>query len=160
MATGNHGDNLSIDLNLTATDPHQCRVYTNTWAFSDPTGNYASIFGTVTDTIQKANVGISVVGYNTFYNAMAHVATGVAVLHGLNLGGTVHTNVGTYTDTWTFTAPNSNYNNASGVVIDTITPSKSKMVKETVLVPIPVKVKVSSSSHHQGSQGRRASQGG
>ena len=101
----------------------------------------------MTDTIQKANASIDVVGYNTFYNAVAHTATGTvyglngAVLPGLNLGGTIHTNVGTYADTWTFTAPNGNYNNASGVVADTITPSKSKMVKETVLVSTTTAVK-------------------
>ena len=117
-------------------------TYSDVWAFSDPANNYVPESSTVTDIIAKANVGISVVGYNTFYNAVAHAATGTATLPGLNLGGTVHTNVGTYTDTWTFTAPNSNYNNASGIVIDTITRSKSKMVRETVNVPKTVNVKV------------------
>ena len=122
--------------------------YADSWSFTDSTGNYNNASGAVTDTIQKANVWISVVGYNTFYNAVAHAATGVVygvngtALSGLNLGGTIHTNVGTYADTWTFTAPNSNYNNASGTVIDTITQSKSKMVRETISVPTTVKVKV------------------
>ncbi len=117
--------------------------YADGWSFIDSTGNYNNTSGTMTDTIQKANVGISVVGYNTFYNAVAHAATGSSTIPGLNLGGTIHTNVGTYYDAWTYTAPNGNYNNPSGVVIDTITASKSKMVREIVQVPTTIKVKVS-----------------
>ena len=64
--------------------------------------------------------------------------SGVA-LSGLNLSGTTHTAVGTYADFWTFSNPN--FNNASGTLVDTITPSKSKMVRETVLVPKTTVVK-------------------
>ena len=133
------------DLTLSTTHTN-AGAYTDSWAFSDPNGTSAQS-GTVTDTIQKANASINVVGYNTFYNAVAHSATGTpyglngAALPGLNLGGTIHTNVGTDADTWTFTAPNGNYNNASGTVVDTITPSKSKMVRETVNVPKTTVVK-------------------
>ena len=120
-------------------------TYIDTWTFSNP--NYNSASGTVIDTITKANANIAVVGYNTFYNAVSHIAIGAVygvnggTLSGLNLSNTVHTNVGTYTDVWTFTDTTGNYNNASGTVVDTITPSKSKMVKETVLVPKTTVVK-------------------
>ncbi len=122
-------------------------TYTDSWTYTDPNGNYNSQTGIITDTIAKANANISVIGYNTFYNAAPHAATGAVygvngtTLSGLNLGGTVHTNVGTYADVWTFTDITDNYNNASGVVTDTITPSKSKMVKETVNVPKTTVVK-------------------
>ena len=38
----------------------------------------------------------------------------------MDLSGTTHTSVGTYTDTWTF-AGNGNYNSASGTITDVIT---------------------------------------
>jgi hypothetical protein len=132
------------DLTLNTTHTN-AGTYTDSWTFSDP--NYVSQSGTVTDTILKANASINVVGYNTFYNATSHSATGTpyglngTVLPGLNLGGTIHTSVGTYADTWTFTDTTGNYNNASGTVVDTITPSKSKMVRETVNVPKTTVVK-------------------
>ena len=133
------------DLTLNTTHTN-AGTYNDAWTFTDPNGNYMAISGTVTDTIPKANASINVVGYNTFYNAAPHAATGAVygvngTLSGLNLGGTVHTNVGTYADVWTFTDATGNYNNASGVVTDTITPSKSKMVRETVLVPKTTVVK-------------------
>jgi hypothetical protein len=43
---------------------------------------------------------------------------GGRILTGLNLTSTVHTNAGTYSDTWTFT--NANYNDATGTVTNTI----------------------------------------
>ena len=48
------------------------------------------------------------------------------VLAGLNLNNTVHTNAGTYTDTWTFSNPN--YSNASGTIIDTILKANANIV--------------------------------
>ena len=122
-------------------------TYADSWVFSDTTGNYNNSSGTITDAIAKANANISVIGYNTFYNAAPHAATGAVygvngtTMSGLNLGGTVHTNVGTYADVWTFTDTTGNYNNASGTVVDTITPSKSKMVRETVNSPKTTVVK-------------------
>ena len=145
VITGVNGVGLS---GLTVSSAHtNSGTYTDGWVFSDTTGNYNNASGTITDTIAKANANISVVGYNTFYNATPQTATGTAyglngtVLPCRNLSGTTHTAVGTYTDVWTFSDTTGNYNNASGVVIDTITPSKSKMVKETVLIPKTTVVK-------------------
>ena len=132
-------------LNLNNTVHTNASTYTDTWTFSNP--NYNSASSAVVDTIAKASANIVVTGYNTFYNAEPHMATGTAygingvVLPGLNLNGTTHIDVGTYTDVWTFTDATGNYNNASGTVVDTITPSKSKMVRETVLVPKTTVVK-------------------
>ena len=120
---------------------------TDSWSFTDSTGNYNNASGQFGDTIAKANATVVVNGYNTFYNALSHIAIGAVygvnggTLSGLNLSNTVHTNVGTYTDVWTFTDITGNYNNASGTVVDTITPSKSKMVRETVLVPKTTTIK-------------------
>src|SRR5208337_2595393 len=67
--------------------------------------------------------GIQVVGYNTAYNAVAHVAFSygypLAVQSGLVLGGTTHTDAGIYNDTWAFSYPN--YVSQSGTVTDVIT---------------------------------------
>ncbi len=139
-AIGVLGERLS-GLDLAGITHTNAGTYTDTWTFTDVTGNYNDTSGTVVDTINKANANFSILGYNTFYNASTHSATGAvygvnaATLAGLNLSGTTHTAVGTYTDVWTFTDTTGNYNNASGVVADTVTPSKSKMVRETVLVP-------------------------
>ena len=145
MVTGVNGVGLS---GLTVSSAHtNAGTYADSWVFSDTTGNYNNASGTIIDTIAKANANIAVNGYNTFYNAVSHIAIGAVygvngvALSGLNLSNTVHINVGTFTDVWTFTDTTGNYNNASGTVVDTITPSKSKMVRETVLVPKTTVVK-------------------
>ena len=145
VITGVNGVGLS---ELTVSSAHtNSGTYADGWVFSDTTGNYNNASGTITDTIAKANASIGVYGYNTFYNAVSHIAIGAVygvngvALSGLNLSNTVHTNVGTNTDVWTFTDTTGNYNNTSGTVVDTITPSKSKMVRETVLVPKTTAVK-------------------
>jgi ribosomal protein S28E/S33 len=125
-ALGVNGRVLTPLLNLNATSHVNAGTYTDTWTFTDTTGNYNNATGTVTSTIAKADAAITVTGYNTTYNAAAQRATGSAfgvggrILSGLNLTGTVHTNAGTYTDTWTFTDTTGNYNNATGSVISTI----------------------------------------
>src|SRR5262249_17302220 len=56
----------------------------------------------------------------------AHTASGTTTsvkgetLGGLSLGGTIHTDAGTYIDTWIFTDATGNYNNAAGTVNDSI----------------------------------------
>ena len=86
------------------------------------------------------------------YDGAPHTATGTATgvngesLGGLDLNSTVHTAVGTYPDTWTFTDSTCNYSNASGTVVDTINPAPApqpyKLVKEVELVPVTKLVKV------------------
>ncbi|MBV9240376.1 MAG: hypothetical protein JO314_00060, partial [Acidobacteria bacterium] len=76
--------------------------------------------------IGKANAHCTVNGYTVPYDGSPHTATGSCTgvsgpISGLNLSGTTHTLFGTYSDTWTFTAPNANYNNGSGPVTDRIT---------------------------------------
>ena len=75
-------------------------------------------------TINKANATVTVTPYNVTYNAAAHSATGTAtgvkgVLPSSDLTlNTTHTNVGVYSDSWTFTDPN--YVSQSGTVTDII----------------------------------------
>ena len=145
-ATGVNGVALpASDLNLTGTTHTNAGTYTDTWTFTDP--NYVSQSGTVTDTIQKANATIHVTSYDVTYAGTAHTATGTATLWvgplapngtpmpglgttitiaGLNLGGTTHTNAGTYTDAWTFSNPN--YVSQSGKITDIINKANAYIV--------------------------------
>ncbi len=128
-ATGAGGVNLISDLTLTGTTHTNVGTYaSDPWSFTDPTGNYASASGTVSDAISKATATINIAPYNVTYDGNPHTATGTATGVGganlnadLTLSGTTHTNAGTYaTDPWSFTDPTGNYANASGTVSDTI----------------------------------------
>jgi RTX calcium-binding nonapeptide repeat (4 copies) len=128
-ATGVGGVNLGSDLVLTGTTHTNAGTYsTDSWTFTDPTGNYQSASGIVNDVINEAAATISVTPYSVTYNAAAHTATGSAIgIGGANLGSdlvltaTTHTNAGTYsTDAWTFTDPTGNYQSTSGTVVDVI----------------------------------------
>jgi hypothetical protein len=123
-ATGVGGVDLSGSLDLGAT-------FTNVpggtadWSFSGGT-NYNNDSGSVAIVINKANASCTVTGYDVNFDYASHTATGSCVgvvgepLTGLNLSGTTHTAAGSYTDAWTFTAPNDNYNNTNGNVNDVI----------------------------------------
>jgi len=122
--------NLGADLNLGGTTHTNAGTYsTDSWSFTDPTGNYNNVASTtIADIILKATANITVTPYNVTYNGNPQTATGTATGVGsvsltaeLNLSGTTHTNAGTYSaDPWTFTDTTGNYNNASGTVNDTI----------------------------------------
>jgi hypothetical protein len=77
-------------------------------------------------TINKADATCTVTGYSVYYDGNPHTATGSCTgvlsegLSGLNLSGTSHTNVGSWSDSWTFTDVTGNYNNTSGTVSDAI----------------------------------------
>ncbi|HZP83921.1 MAG TPA: Ig-like domain-containing protein, partial [Chthonomonadaceae bacterium] len=106
-ATGVKGESLS-GLNLDGTKHTNAGTYSDTWTFTDVTGNYKDASDTVTDKIAKADATIHVTGYTVTYDGNAHTATGTATgvngesLSGLDLSGTTHTNAGTYNgDPWT-----------------------------------------------------------
>ena len=109
--------------------------YTDTWSYTDNTGNYNNASGAITDNIAKANAAITVNGYNIVYDGANHTATGAAIgvngapLAGLNLAGTTHSTVGTYNDTWIFNSPNYNY--AQGTVVSLITLPRVSVVNVT-----------------------------
>src|SRR5262249_52988481 len=121
-ATGVGGVSLNGDLKLSGTTHTNAGMYNgDTWTFTDPTGNYQSASGTINDAIGQATATISVASYSVTYDGKSHIATGTATGVGgvnlsgdLNLGGTTHTNAGTYSgDTWSFTDPTGNYQSVS-----------------------------------------------
>jgi streptogramin lyase len=124
-ATGVKGESLA-GLDLSGTTHTSAGTYSDSWTFTDVTGNYNNATGTVTDSVAKADAVISVSGYSVTFDGSAHTASGSATgvkgesLPGLDLSGTTHTSAGTYSDSWTFTDVTGNYNNASGTVSDSI----------------------------------------
>ena len=126
-ATGVDGEDFSADLDLSGTTHTNAGTYTDTWTFTDPTGDYENASGTITDTVGQAQAAITITPYSGTFNGHAYTATGTATGVGgvdlsanLDLSGTTHTNAGTYTDTWTFTDPSGNYQTVSGSVTDAI----------------------------------------
>ena len=87
-------------------------------------GNYSlASVTTTTANITKANITFTVTGYAVRYDGAAHTATATAtgvngenLIAGVNLSGTTHTAIGTYTDTVTFTDLTGNYLNATKLV--------------------------------------------
>jgi hypothetical protein len=79
-------------------------------------------------TVNKADAIIDVSPYQVTYNGMEHISTGTATgvsgetLSELDLSGTIHTDAGIYSDTWTFTDETGNYNHQSGTVENIIYP--------------------------------------
>jgi hypothetical protein len=142
-ATGAGGATLSAtDFTLTGTTHTNVGTYAgDAWSFADP--NYASLSGTVTDTISKATAIINVTPYSVTYDGNPHTASATATGAGgvtlsatdFTLTGTTHTNVGTYAgDAWSFADPSGNYANASGSVSDTI----SKATAIIIVTPYSV----------------------
>ena len=125
-ATGVKGEALS-GLDLSGTTHINAGNYTDTWTFTDSTGNYNSASNTVSDSIAKAVAAITVTPYNVAYDGNAHTATGIATGVGgvnlsssLTLSGTTHTDAGDYTaDAWSFVG-GTNYDDTSGTVHDAI----------------------------------------
>jgi hypothetical protein len=123
-------------LDLSGTTHTNAGAYaTDSWTFTDVTGNYNNTSGTVSDAIAKANASITVTPYSVTFDAAAHTATGTAkgvqneTLSGLVLTGTTHTNAGDYaTDPWTFTDVTGNYNNTSGTTHDIIAKANATIV--------------------------------
>jgi uncharacterized repeat protein (TIGR01451 family) len=136
-ATGVGGVDLSADLILTGTTHTNAGSfagsYADTWTFHDPSGNYQDVIGTVSDTIRPANAYPSATGYSIPYDGNGHTAVASATDVNGNplpasdfvLTNSVHTNVGTYTDAWSFHDPSGNYQDASGTVSDSISPANA-----------------------------------
>jgi hypothetical protein len=114
---------VSLGQVVSSTTHTNAGTYTDTVTYTDGTGNYLNASKVVKSYILKATVTISVTGYAVHFDGAAHQATGTAtgvngenLSAGLNLRGTSHTNVGTYTDTVTFTDGTGNYKSASKLV--------------------------------------------
>ena len=94
------GESLS-GLDLSGTTHTTADPYTDSWTFTDTTGNYNNASGTVSDSIAKANATINVSGYNVTYDGNAHTDTGTVTGVGgvnlsseLDLSSTTHTTAG------------------------------------------------------------------
>lgn len=123
----------AVTLNTTHTN---AGTYADSWSLAGA-ANYNHIASTaITNTIAKANAAVVITPYNVEYDAQPHSAT-VASITGVNgetwatVGtvtlNTTHTNVGIYSDTWSFTGA-ANYNNIaatpiSNVIKDTTAPT-------------------------------------
>jgi hypothetical protein len=90
--------------------------------------NYTVSYANANFTVTKADPVCTITPYTVEYDRLTHTATGSCVgvlaetLFGLDLSGTTHVAVGSYTlDPWVYTDFNGNYNNANGTVIDQIT---------------------------------------
>ncbi|PWB51400.1 MAG: hypothetical protein C3F13_13230 [Anaerolineales bacterium] len=120
---GVHDEELA-GLDLSGTTHIAAGSYTDAWTFTDTTENYTDQDGTIVNTINKAAAVCEVTAYDVTYDGTAHTATGSCTgvtgeeLTGLDLSGTIHTNAGSYDDTWTFT--NANYSDQSGPLTNEI----------------------------------------
>ena len=130
-ATGNTGW-VAPTCSATGTFNASTNAGTSTGAIGCTGGNGGTLY-TLDNTsvanvvVSKANPTCTVTPYAAIYTGGPITATGSctgvsgATLSGLNLTGTTHTAVGTYsTDAWTFTDSTGNYNSASGTVSNTI----------------------------------------
>ncbi len=127
-ATGING-NILPSSDFTDTTVHtNAGTYNDIWTFTDP--NYATQTGTVTDNIAKADSGIYVTGGTAIYNGSPQ-ALASSILAPVGCQNVVvhdtHTNVGTYIDTWTYTDTSGDFDDASGTMIDKITPAAAKI---------------------------------
>jgi hypothetical protein len=108
-------------LDLSGTTHTNAGDYTDTWTFTDVTGNYNDDTDTVNDKIAKADPVCTITGYTGIYDAAAHGATGTCIgvedetLAGLDLGDSF-TNYPGGTANWIFTDVTGNYNDDSGSV--------------------------------------------
>src|SRR5204863_511241 len=118
-------DGAVAGLDLTGTTHTNAGSYTDSWSFTDPTGNYSNPDGTVSGHIGAAAASCSVTGYNVTYDGDAHTATGSCtgvdgpVVAGLQPASTHH-NTGSNHTSSSFTDPTGNYGNPGGTVSDHI----------------------------------------
>ncbi|HEU5335373.1 MAG TPA: MBG domain-containing protein, partial [Terriglobales bacterium] len=75
-AVGVNNASLLSELDLSGTVHTNAGNYSDTWVFTDTTGNYNNVSGTVNDVIGKANAAITVTPYDVIYDAASHSATG------------------------------------------------------------------------------------
>src|SRR5262249_7894569 len=80
-ATGALGESLA-GLNLSATSHTSAGSYTDSWTFTDQTGDYNNASGTVSDSIAKATPTVQVTAAGGTYNGSPFAAT--ATVAGLN----------------------------------------------------------------------------
>ena len=127
FATANAGSGNTVTATVTLGGPDAAK-----YTFGAAGTVVSSEPATASATIKQATATISVTPYSVAYDGAAHTATGTAtgigsanLNAGFSLGGTTHTNAGTYSDTWTFQDAAGNYANATGNVTDVIKQAKA-----------------------------------
>ena len=126
VATGVANEGLSADVTVTDTTHTNAGTYTDSWKFTDPTGNYADQSGTVSDSIAKTNPSATFSVSNTpiTYDASAHsAAVDISAssvpgsVENVSTGGAVaQTNAATYAVTADFVPTDTNnYNTLTGL---------------------------------------------
>ena len=133
-ATGVKGEALS-GLDLSGTTHTNAGTTTDTWTFTDVTGNYYNTNGSVSDVIKKATPTISVTPYSVTYDGNPHSATATATgVGGASVSGSftfIYTpggsvapvNAGMYLVSVSFNSTDPNYNYATGAGSITINPA-------------------------------------
>ena len=122
-ARGVLGESLN-GLDLSGTSHTDAGSYSDSWPFTDGTGNYNDASGTVITSIDRANATITVDGYSGVYDGAAHGARGTVIgvdAVGAALGssldlGLSFINAGSGTAIWTFNGGN-NYHDQHGSVV-------------------------------------------
>jgi hypothetical protein len=127
MCTGVIGEMLE-GLDLSGTAHTNVGAYTDQWIFTDVSGNYNDLNGTVNDDISPADPTCEVMGYTLEYDRNPHTASGSCIgvlgepLEGLDVSGTTHIEIALYPgDPWTFTDVTGNYTDMDGTVDNEIT---------------------------------------
>jgi hypothetical protein len=117
-------------LDLSGTTHTNAGTYTDSWTFTDSTGNYNDASSTITDKIGKADATITADGYTGVYDGNAHGATGSAkgvnnedLSSSLDLGQKF-TDVPGGTANWSFNG-GTNYNSANGTAAITISKAEA-----------------------------------
>jgi hypothetical protein len=117
---------LLAGLDLSSTSHTNAGTYTDPWVFTDQTGNYQDVNGTIEDSISQVDASCDLMPYDVVYDGTPHEADGYCTgvmgenLEGLDLSATNHINAGSYTDEWVFNEVNGNYNDQDGTVEDNI----------------------------------------
>jgi hypothetical protein len=141
--TGVLGEDLSSELDLSGTAHTNAGIYTDTWTFTDTTGNYNKASGTVSDAIAQATPALTVADLGGVYNGTPFPATDSALgvdrltsvagtwsntyYRGTSASGTplsgAPVNAGTYTVLGNFTSSDGNYTGGSATTTFQITPA-------------------------------------
>ena len=120
-AKGVKSENLT-GLDLSGTTHTNAVTTSDSWTFTDVTGNYNNASGTVTDTITRIAPTLTPTGYSGTCDGSAHQSTVTATgLGDISLGSQSfsHTNAGDTTDSWTYPG-GANFTSATGQVTTSI----------------------------------------
>lgn len=140
VAQGVLGENLNADFRVNNTTHTRAGTFsTDSWSFHDPNGNYLDLAATtIVDVISKASANITTpTPYSVTYSGTAQTASGGVALGVdgnpiatgvFNLGGTTHTNAGTFLDNWRFHDTSGNYSDVTGQISDSIAKANATIV--------------------------------